>query len=196
MDELQIYGKNGLFHNILKASAIMRGRYAVLPNGGVDLNANNILSGLDKPDEKYPMGACLAPSSYIETTLRKNGMEYFNFTLFFLCRSKSTGDNQIKFPDPNTKTSLHSTPEDWSDMKTVALSFMSALETVSLKLLPAFRLGSKQNWRIQRLSEMQNDNLSGVMVNFEACLAYPCEFTDIDPNNVDTDFPTHEQHLH
>ena len=193
MDELQLYGNNGLFHNIVKASSVFNGRYGVLPKGGYDLNLNNILSGIEFPKEKYPGVFCMPPISTLPASVQQASWECFYFRLFFLCTTFATGDNKTKSPDPNTNTSLHTIPMDWSDMKGLCLGFMNALEKLQPKLRSQFRLGQKENWKLIRLSKIQNDNLSGVMIQFEGQLSVPCEFTDINIDGIDI---TTQPHFH
>lgn len=185
MDELQLYGNDGLFHNIVKKSDIMAGRYGVIVKGG-DLNLNNVLSGIEFPTATYPAVFCLPPVSVVkEVSVQRATWECFYFRLFFMCTSESTGDNQLKSRDPATNTSLHKVNMDWSDMKTVALNFMNALEKLQANaaLRGNFRLGQKEPWKIIRLSKVNNANLSGVMLQFEGELSVACEFTDIDITN-------------
>lgn len=187
MDELQLYGTDGLFHNIVKASAIMAGRYGVIIKGG-DLNLNNVLSGIEfpTPGDTYPGVFCLPPVSAIkEVSVQQATWECFYFRLFFMCITDYTGDNQFKSRIPETNTSSHKVNMDWSDMKVVAMNFMNALE--QLQRDPAvrgnFRLGQKEPWKIIRISRVNNPNLSGVMLQFEGELSVPCEFTDINITN-------------
>jgi hypothetical protein len=202
MDELQLYGKDGLFHNVVNKSAVFAGRYGVLPKGGGDLNQNNILAGIEFPKAKYPGVFCLPPVSQLPATVQQAQWECFTFRLFFLCTTHNTGDNQIKSPDPSTNTSLHTVPMDWSDMKTLALNFMNALEKLQMKIIKEFRLKQNEPWRIVRLSNVQNDNLSGVMLQFLGEIATPCEFNDI-PYDTETlneiiagMAPPHQTHFH
>lgn len=193
MQEYYIYGKYGLFYQITVASAIMNGRYAVLPKGGGDLNRNNLLSDLDLPKDKYPGVFCLPPVSDIGT-VQQAGWETFSFRLLFLTTTYSTGDNKIKSPDFNTNSSLHKMEMDWSDMKDVALNFMNALEKIRF---PNFKMNQGGSWRIIRVTDAQNDRLSGVMLMFSAMIAVQCVFTDIDPATVAMPaIDTHETHFH
>lgn len=194
MDELQLYGKEGLFHQVVKRSAVFNGRYGVLKKGG-DLNLNNVLSGIElpAPGDTYPGVFCLPPQSTINGTLQNGDWECFYFRLFFLCTTGYTGDNQIKEPDPSTNTSLHTVAMDWSDMKGLALGFMNALEKLQKNpaLRSEFRLGQKEPWKIFRLSNLQNANVSGVMLQFEGQINVPCEFTDINIDGINTLLPSH-----
>jgi hypothetical protein len=203
MDELQLYGDEGLFHQVVKQSAVFNGRYGVLPKGGTDLNLNNILSGIEFPKEKYPGVFCVPPLSELPATVQQAPWECFYFRIFFLCTTNSTGDNKIKSPDPSTNTSLHTVPMDWSDMKTLALNFMNALEKIQKPLIKQFRLKQREPWKIVRLSKVQNDNLSGVMLQFQGEISTPCAFTDIDIDGtgimeeiIAGIAPAHETHFH
>ena len=196
MTELQLYGIDGLFHNIVKQSAVFNGRYAVLLKGGADLNLNNIITTLELPEAKYPGVFCLAPISDLPATIQQAPWECFYMRLFFLCTTGYTGDNQIKSPDPLTNTSLHSVPMDWNDMKTLALNFMNALEQVQKRTRSAFRLKQSGEWRIARLSKVQNENLSGVVMQFQAEIAAPCEFTDINIADIELPSAVHQPHFH
>lgn len=196
MTELQLYGKDGLFHNIVKQSAVFNGRYGVLPKGGTDLNLNNILTNLELPKAKYPGVFCIPPISDLPATVQQAPWECFYFRLFFLCTTGYTGDNQIKAPDPLTNTSLHTVPMDWNDMKNLALAFMNALEKLTPRLRGQFILSQKGEWRIARLSNVQNDNLSGVVIQFEGKIAAPCEFTDINIAEIELPTAVHQNHFH
>lgn len=194
MHENQIYDKDGLFHNIVKKSKIFAGRYTVLPHGAVDLNTNNILSGLDIPADKYPIVACLPPGSSLDTS--PAGWEHFYFQLLFLCTSGYTGDNQIKSPDSNTNASLHAESLDWNDMKNAALAFYNALYLIKPTMLGGkFKLFQGSPIRIRRVTAMQNDKLSGIMFSFEAMLAVDCDYTDIE-GDVSLEFTEHAEHYH
>jgi hypothetical protein len=195
MNEISIYGKNGLFHNIIKQSRIMNGRYQVLPKGSHDLNMNNLLSGLDLPTTQYPGVFCLPPTSDLMDT---SAWETLNFRVLFVCTSEGTGDNQIKYPDHTTNASQVNTAKDWNDMKEVALSFMNALTKIQKSMMPMadWYVGEKGSWRIVRFAQMQNDNLSGVMVMFSMNIFDKCEYGDIEVNDVDLIFPQLETTFH
>lgn len=196
MTEIQIYGREGLFHQLTKASKIMNGRYAVLPNGG-DINKGNLLSGIELPKGgKYPMVCCMAPFSTLPGSV-ENQFETFDFTIFFLAKSKVDGDNKLKKPDPSTNTSLHTTPEDWSDMKEVMMGWMNSLEKAGRQLQHYFRLSSKGAWVIGRISHLGNDDVNGVYIRFSASIFDPCEFPDMDESKLENIIlPSHPQHFH
>jgi hypothetical protein len=197
MSEFLVYGKDGYFHNIVKQSRILNGRYAVLPKGTVDINTNNVLSGIELPKGgKYPAVFCLPPYSTIESA-QANHWESFIFRLLFLCTSGYTGDNQIKRRDPATNTSLHSVPQDWSEMKALAMEFINALEVTFSRSRGIFRLSQKENYRISRAAEVHNDKLSGVMLTFSGSMPVECVYSDIDPTSIVIPVQTHEpNHFH
>lgn len=196
MTELQIYGKDGLFHQIIKVSAIMSGRYTVLPYGASDLNANNVLSGIELPKDKYPLVACLPPISYLPGTTQSNNGETFQFRLLFLAKTFYSGDNQIKTTDPGTNTSMHSIPMDWNDMKIIATGFMNALEKLTPDLSGMFSVSQKSNWSISRVSNKAVDGVSGVLLSFNANVPLPCDYPDINFSAIILPTAEHLQHFH
>lgn len=190
MTEGQIYDKDGIFHSIVKASQIMNGRYTVLTNGSKDLDANNLLSELDVPLDKYPLVACMPPLSSVST----GSYEVFSFRLLFLCVNGQTGDHQLKFRDAATNTSLHRTSQDWNDMKEIALGFLYALSELENKA--GLYMDSKRDWEFQRFSNKQNDKLSGVIANFSVAVPIVCEYPDIDIQSIVLPVTSHQPHFH
>jgi hypothetical protein len=196
MSEYRIYGKNGLFHQIVKQSAILSGRYAVLPKGSPDLNISSLMSGLDLPvDFKYPGVFCLPPFSEVDSA-QAGTWQSFQFRLLFVTTSDYTGDNQLKTPDWLTNTSSHTVDQDWSDMNNLALEFINALEKLYRSYREFFRLDQKNNYRVIRVSKMQNDAVSGVILTLHGSVPSPCEYTDINLDEVIMPDETHENHFH
>lgn len=196
MSEFRVYGNNGLFHNVVKQSAIFNGRYALLEKGAPDLNISNLMNGLELPVRaKYPGVFCFPPYSELESTL-VSGWEEFYFRILFLAKTGVTGDNLVKMPDPLTNTSLHTAGQDWSDMKDLCLEFINALEQLQNSTRTFFRMGQKTGYKISRVTRMQNDNVSGVMVTFPASVAITCVFDDIDTAAVEIPADTHTKHFH
>src|SRR5687768_17511413 len=130
MQESQLYDKDGLFHNIVKQSQFMQGRYVVLPNGSSDLGAGNILSGIELPKEKYPLVACLAPTSTFEPSKYR---EYINCRLLFITTTAADGTGSFKHRDPLTNTEQHRVSHNWQDMKASAFAFFQALDALQNK---------------------------------------------------------------
>lgn len=193
MTEFSIYGKDGLFHNIVKKSEVMDGRYFIL-NSGHDLNLNNLLASIELPKENYPCVCCLPPASDSDGF---GAMETVQFRLLFLTKSNVTGDNQFKDPDADTNTSLHTTPEDWSDMKAICMGFMRALEKAQMKILKTFQLKQGTSWRILRISNMNNVDVNGVMIVFSARIDVDCMYEDIAIDDIDVNsLINHQPHQH
>lgn len=196
MTELQVYGNDGLFHNIVKESSIINGRYAVLEKGANDLNLNNLLNNIELPKEKYPGVFCLPPVSELPGPVAQAQWECFYIRLLFLCSTGYTGDNQFKTRQVDTNTSTHTIAMDWADMKLVALGFKNALEKIQKNLRTEFHVKQGSPWRITRVSRTQNDQLSGVMAQFECELATSCEFSDINLSGIQLPGVIHPQHFH
>ena len=189
ISELFLYDRDkGLFKEILKKSDVIGGRYYVSPNSGHDLNTNNLdqyikdpASGLTDVKQKYPCCVCITPKSSL-ITINGARWENFYFHLFFLCKTFTTGTNQIKSPDYDTNTSAHHVWYDWKDMKEVAVNFIEVLKffiknksTTGTEDVPAVVLKTVVNVdfekaAITRLSKFNNDSVSGVSISFIAQL--------------------------
>lgn len=201
MTEVQIYEKDGLFHNLVKLSQIMNGRYAAISDGS-DMNTNNVLSYLEANQNKYPVVVCTIPPSIVEPGyILTPGKEDFTFRLYFLCTTNYTGDNQVKSRDPGTGTSLHNERFDVSDMKNVALSFMKALQSIEQTTRGSiFYFAPKQPYKIQRIVNAGNDKVAGVAMQFVLKVTLDCDYTDIDISGTDIDtlitVPDHASHFH
>ena len=214
MDELFLYDRdNGLFKQILKQSTVMQGRYFISTNGGSDLNSSNIdaiildtLKGMVDAEQKYPCVICIPPYSTFSTetgTTREN----IYFSLFFICTTGYTGQNKVKQPHPSTMISTHHVWQDWKDMKECATNFMEVFDKVTRKLkiglLPVCNFVNVDidSMQIQRLSKLNNDELSGVHLSFRSSLAGDnCDLNDYPPDVLDIIVlpPTsiHPLHLH
>lgn len=195
MTEAQLYHPDGLFHEIVKRSKIMRGRYHILPNGTSDLNTNS-LKGVELPDANgdYPLVACLAPRS----TLEIGGWEKLSFRILFLDTTESTGDNKPKGRDHLTNTSTHKVYQDWQDMKRVATAFVSALVNMPTLLSKAF-VDERAPIVITRITEIEKAKVSGVMLEFRMNIADGCmtdNVSDIDVGDMPNIFPDHVTHDH
>ncbi len=185
MTEAELIDQDGLFHNIVKASAIMQGRYALLPNGPLDLNAGNVLTGIELPKDKYPLVACLPPVSAVDSGNLSSGQwERLTMRLIFACKKGVSGDGQFKDRDPNTNTSLQRSANDWSDMKAVAFAFFHAFEGMERVLRGSARLDERSPLRISRFTNAQSDGISGVLVQFGMALATACLHTDINASDI------------
>lgn len=202
ISELFLYDRDeGLFKRILEKSSVIEGRYFILPQGN-ELNAANLgqyisdaLNGLQAVNQKYPIALCLPPRSFHE-----QGTLYL-FTMFFLTRSGVTGQNKIKSIDIDTQTSTHHTWYDWKDMGEVAVNFLRALKSVikekysgstSLRSLMSV---SADGVELARISNIGNDNVSGVRLSFRIEMHADCEIIDYAPDAFD-DMATPPLNIH
>lgn len=179
----------------------MEGRYHVSPNAGNDLNANNLetyikdpANGLVDAWKKYPLCVCMTPRSRF-VNLNGGRWEEFTFNLYFVCPSFTTGENQVKSPDPDTNTSTHHIWYTWSDMKACAESFLEVLHRMirtrsitegnSTILLRSVLQMEISNAIFSRLSNFNNDKLTGVSMAFMLYMAAPqCAMVDYPELNV------------
>lgn len=184
MTEQQIYDKDGLFHNIVKMSTIMKGTYHFLVNGTADINASNI-TGLELPKErKFPLVACLPPLSDLKPSLQEAQWEPFVFRILFITNVGNAAGGNISDLNANTNTTRETILQKWESMRGVCLSFMAALESVTKKTRGIFRLDDSRPWRFSRFANQQTDKFCGVMIQFNASLAIGCEFIDVPPASV------------
>ena len=203
INELFLYDREkGLFKEILKKSAIIEGRYHVSPNGGKDLDTNNLetyikdpLNGLSGPDQKYPICVCMTPRSRI-VNINGRRLEEFTFNLYFVCNTFYTGTNQIKAHDKDTNTSAHHIWYDWMDMKRSAEGFLFMLDsqlkrkiTVGEKIFPLRAYANLGDSAIyNRLTKFNNDRLSGVSLAFNMLLdATVCDsedYSEVNPEDI------------
>jgi hypothetical protein len=176
VSELFIYDPDdSLFKSIITHSKVMQGRYFVV-SSGFDIN------NLD-PVQKYPCMICVPPRSnpvapsYIQET--------FSFDLYFLTRRGTTGQNQIKNPNPATLTSQHPAWYDWKDMNECATAFLRTLKALlKLKMVgdiplrgiagldPGFSPG------ILRITSSGSDVVSGVKMSLSMTLNLGCDNDD------------------
>lgn len=181
INELFLYDRDkGLFKEILKQSSVIKGSYHVSPNGGADLNANNLETYVKDPknglvdDKHYPMCICLTPSSSL-VNINDTKWENFNFSLFFLT-TNGTLNNQLKSLDKDTNTSSSHSWYDWSDMKQCAIDFLDMLmKVIQTKSSGDQRLGGLINVDfnrsvIRRMTGFSNDSLNGVSLSFQALM--------------------------
>lgn len=211
MDELFLYDRDkGLFKQILKQSTVMAGRYYVSPSYGNDLNTDNLNAFLKDPKfglidqvPKYPCTVCMPPASVLNG--RNDGfIEEFVFELFFLCTTGYTGQNKIKSIDKPSQTSSHLIWYDWKDMKEIAKEFLKVLtELIKVHQLKRFFAVDLERVPVRRVSNFNNDTLSGVSVSFLVSMVdSACVLKDYAAGYLDkiiipaTDSSIHALHKH
>lgn len=184
--ELFLYDRDaGLFKQILKKSTVIQGRYFILTTGN-EINSSNLgqyisdaLNGMQAVQQKYPICLCMPPRSFPDKT------EQFVFTMFFLTRSGLTGQNKIKAIDDETQASTHHTWYDWKDMSECARNFLGMLNKV-LRLPGAKHAAlSYDGTELTRLSNIGNDNISGVRLQFRIDMGIDCDLNDYPEGSID-----------
>lgn len=201
IDELIIYGSdNSIFKQICAQLPDIEDRYHVSPNYTDDLNANNLdkfikdpAFGLTYPKIKYPICVCLPPASRLVDLYGATWEEY-NFRLLFLQRTYMDGQNQMRERDLDTNTSARLVERDWNDMKNDAAFFIKMFKAVlktdvnlTVQTVPFKTILNAQinPVPIRRISNANNDRLSGVEVLFTVLLNIDyCETVTIDDNTI------------
>lgn len=193
MNELFLYDRDaGLFKAILNASSVIQGRYFILVSGS-DLNSSNLgqyisdsLNGIKTPDQKYPAAFLLPPRT------NPADKRLFAFTMLFLTRDGATGTNELKDVNVDQQVSMHPTWYDWKDMAEVATNFTEMLNKVirtryaqSGEKLSSLTSFEKSSTAIDPISNVTNDNLSGVRLSFRMLMSADCEVNDYEATAVD-----------
>lgn len=202
IDELIIYGSfNSIFQQICTQLPDIEDRYHVSPSGGDDLNSNNLdkyindsVLGLVDKKVKYPICMCFPPTSKI-IDLNGSAWEEFNFRVSFLQRTYIDGKNQIRERNTDTNTSSRLIEKDWNDMKNDAARFVQLFKAV-LKTNVTIPVNQTIPFKtvlntslspvpVRRLSNVNNDRLSGVEILFSVVLniAY-CEEVILDNDQI------------
>lgn len=182
-----------LFKNILTASKGIEGRFVICPQMGVEINTDNFNQVIEaeyeqrKWERKYPVALMMPPSSAGSYTGRNGEWEEFQFIMFFLKTSYFSSTNQTVNPNPNTKTSRHTIPQDWTDMARCAKSFLNVLASIQKTanlINTAFRLDHTGNRIIRPVSLVGADTLSGVRLDFRASLYLDCINEDYEDEDI------------
>jgi hypothetical protein len=195
INELFVYGrKDSIFKSICAQITDILDRYHVSPNYGHDLNTSNLMKYIKDPNyglqdvaKKYPMCVCVTPRS-VPTIINGYRWEQFLFSLFFLKRTGYIDNTTLDNVDEEANVSMNEEPDSWSQMKNDAIQFLDILDatlkgTVTLdgKDVPFRQVVFYDNNRtgIRRLSNFNNDNISGVELDFSLYMSIPlCEIID------------------
>lgn len=210
MDELFLHDRDkGLFKQILNQSTVIGGRYFISSNGGNDLNTGNIesfindaLAGITDAKQKYPACICFPPFSHLSSVGGPLFTEKMYYTLFFVCPSATTGQNQVKQANAATNTSTHHIWYTWKDMKEVALQFLQMLKAVIVKhRLKQYMDVDFSEIPVTRLTKFGNDGVSGVRISLPVdFIANECDFKDYSDEALGNitlpDFNIHLLHKH
>jgi hypothetical protein len=187
INELFVYGrKDSIFKSICAQITDILDRYHVSPNYGHDLNTSNLMKYIKDPNyglqdvaKKYPMCVCVTPRS-VPTIINGYRWEQFLFSLFFLKRTGYIDNTTLDNVDEEANVSMNEEPDSWSQMKNDAIQFLDILDatlkgTVTLdgKDVPFRQVVFYDNNRtgIRRLSNFNNDNISGVELDLSLMLS-------------------------
>lgn len=163
MDALALYGKDNLFHNILKQSAVFKGHYFISAANGLDINSNNFDSvDQDWTKKQYPLVICMVPKSTENTTLPTH-FETLVFTMVFL---KQT------YIDEGSSTTRKSIIDSWvdcEDMVKAARNFMRVYARVISKSKTLREQVSivQGDIDITRVTRISSDRASGAVLVFK-----------------------------
>lgn len=162
MDALSIYGKDKLFHNILKESNVILGHYFISASNGLDINSNNFDTvDPDWTKKQYPLAVCMIPKS-TEDTILPSHVETMVFTLVFL--------RQTYVPQPtDTVLKIVDAWEDCEAMVKSGRQFMYALgRTISKNKNLRNKVSIVQGpIDITRVTRISQDRASGAVLVFK-----------------------------
>lgn len=184
-----------LFKNILAKSNAIEGRFFVCPNMGREINSDElgqVIKDLFDPSglgKKYPLCLQMPPVSYGFYTDRNGEWEKYRGTLFFLTSSYYDGNNQIKVPNPSTRTSMHMIPHDWHDMKRCSVNFITVLDRFTrLKGLvkDKFRVDQERERVTTPRSQIGTDKASGVQLDMSWSQFIGCEIEDYKEDEIES----------
>lgn len=182
-----------LFTNVLTKSRAIKGRLFVCPKFGTEINSDElgqIIENLVIPErltKKYPLALLMPPQSFGKYTDKGGEWEKYRIMMCFLTTTYYSGTNQTVNPNPNTKTSMHTVPQDWHDMKRCAINFITVLDKYSRRqglIAKTFRLDQERDKIITPVSEIGADKCSGVRLEFMVSMFIGCELEDYDEADI------------
>jgi hypothetical protein len=189
MNELNLYH---LFEQILSKSKVIEGRFHVSKtNTAKELNTSNLEEitidafGAIKTNRKYPIAILLPPTEILDNYADDEDYTPYQLRMLFLTQTYN-GSNGIKSPNFMNNTSQHPVRYDWKDMRECARNFRKAFIAVTEnQKKEKYILDGQGEDFIQRLSNIGNDKLSGVIISFKVLLFEPCKLTDYDPDDLE-----------
>jgi len=178
-----------LFQAILSSSLVMQGRFYVCPKWGSELSNPNIdeqlAIGQQTPNKinKYPSALLMPPPKSgnfeyggIAGTGSISLADLYQIRMLFVSTSTITGANQVQQPT-SIGISNHSIPDTWHDMDRVAQNFLSVLRQL-IKGNTSVVFWDGVMPRIVPVTNMGNDNVSGVMLTFQLGVFSGCTIED------------------
>lgn len=182
-----------LFKNVLSKSRGIDGRFFVCPSMGTEINSDELGQVIEdsfkgsKLERKYPLSLMMPPVSYGFYTHKNGEWEKYRAILFFLNSTYNSGTNQVANINPSTKTSMHSIPQDWHDMKRCAVNFVTVIDKVSRTkglIKTHFRLDQEKERVITPVSMIGADKASGVRLDMWFSGLIGCNLEDYDEDEI------------
>jgi hypothetical protein len=182
-----------LFKNILAKSRGIKGRFFLCPKLGTEMNSDELgqviqdLVVAKRLEKKAPLSLMMPPKSFGNYIDIGGEWEENEFVIAFLTTTYYSGTNQTMNPNPNTKTSMHTIPQDWHDMKRCAVNFITVLDKVTRTnglVNKTFRLNQQNKKMITPLSEIGAERMSGVLLRFYGSLFIGCNLEDYDETDI------------
>lgn len=178
-----------LFQAVLDKSLVIGGRFHVCPKWGSEMSNPNIdeqlVIGTGKT-HKYPAALLMPPPK--EGNFQYDGQDkgtgialadLYSIRLLFVCTSDNTGSNQPMKPNA-IQESTHTIAQTWHDMDRVAQNFCAVLNTV-IKANGNIIFWDEIKPRISLVTNLGNDNVSGVMLSFKLAVFSGCVIEDYAP---------------
>lgn len=177
-----------LFQAILSQSLVMQGRFFLCPKQAAELNSANIseiVTGIPS-DTKYPVALLMPPRkignfqfSGEEVAGTQIGYNTYLMQMLFLRPAQYTTYNQPGTPLPNTPIPTHTVPETWHDMTRCAEDFLQVLRQVlrSHRIM-ALQISENATQTIVPVTEIGNDKVTGVLLNFNILVNGGCDIED------------------
>ena len=202
-----------LFQNILAQDQVIQGRYFLAPKWANELNSETLdaIVQLALPNiPRYPCVLQMFPElegnfqfSGEDVTGSEIGYNRYKFWMIFVRPSTYTSYNQPSQPATKVNTlSTHTIPQTWHDMQRCAESFMQVLYNVlgNQRYNQSIHIAEKTTQKINYISDLANDKVSGVLLSFTLLVNGGCEIEGYPANYLDLiQVPplvdTHPQHI-
>lgn len=179
MNELRLYE---LFRNIVAKSKKMK-RFVVAPNGGAELNKNNLgeklsdLLGGISDGVKYPCVLMFPPTEIPNYNM---GWSTFRCKLFFLDKQNTEPTNKFN------NLSQKKVEENWAEMSKCAKDFKMVFTMITDdNLSKGIRANDQKTDFLERYSYLGNDVVAGVGLDFMVDIFNDCEVHDYDITDIE-----------
>ncbi len=169
-----------LFKSVLFNSPVIGGRFSVAYRyGAQEINSDILGEVLTELGESkvYPLCVMAPPHSTVEISGKAGEWERLRIIMFFV-DTTFYSNGTVKVPNPKTKTSTQSVPQEWQNMKIAAVNFMRSLSLLQRSTVNSmFRIPNNQVL-IVPISSIGTDRVSGVRLAFDFDLFLGCDIVD------------------